>query len=64
MGSVEEDRHAIQDDLKVEEALQREIKELAEEAEHLEAERLRRRALLGDGGPEKSRREGSAEDGL
>lgn len=54
MGSVEEDRQAILEDIRAEEALQQEIKDLEAQADRLRAELLRRRAILGDGAAESS----------
>lgn len=46
MQEIEEDRSAIQEDIREEQILQKELDELEEQAERLEEEQARRRALL------------------
>lgn len=51
MQDAEEDRSAIQEDIKTEQALQKEIEDLEQQAQELEAERARRLAHLPQGPP-------------
>lgn len=54
MGSVEEDRQEILEDIKAEEVLEKELRDLETQADRLRAERSRRRALFGGTAPEPS----------
>jgi hypothetical protein len=62
MGSVEEDRQAILEDIRAEEVLEQEIQDLEAQADRLRAEQLRRRALL-SGGAGKSSTAGEGVEG-
>jgi len=46
MQEIEDDRSAIQEDIREEQILQKELDELEEQAERLDEEQARRRALL------------------